>query len=38
MALFRGGDEDDAYVGAILIAEFLRTARDYDRRDFKRSW
>lgn len=38
MALFRGGDEDEAFTGALLIAEGLRTMRDYDRRDFKRVW
>lgn len=38
MALFRGGNEEDAFKGALLIAEFLRTVRDYDSRDFRRQW
>lgn len=38
LALFRGGDEDDAYLGALLLAEALRTVRDYDLNNFKRVW
>lgn len=38
MALFRGGDEDDAFTGAQLLAEGLRTIRDWDTVNFKRNW
>jgi hypothetical protein len=30
MALFRGEQTDEAYTGAILLAEALRTFRDFD--------
>jgi hypothetical protein len=38
MALFRGEDSDNAYDGAILLAEALRTIRDYDANTFQRQW
>lgn len=31
MALFRGDESDDAHTGAVLLAEALRTIRDWDR-------
>jgi hypothetical protein len=37
MELFRGEQSDNAYVGAILLAEALRTIRDWDSTNFKRS-
>lgn len=38
MAMVRGDDSDDAYVGAVLVAEGLRTIRDWDANTFKRQW
>jgi hypothetical protein len=38
VSLFHGGDPEDAYVGAVLIAEGLRTLRDWDSEHFNRSW
>ena len=40
MALLRGGDEEDAYIGAILLAEGLRTVRDWEvlKSGIKRVW
>lgn len=37
MALFRGEQTDEAYTGATLLAEALRTIRDWDVTHFKRS-
>lgn len=37
MAFIRGETSDDAYTGAILVAEALRTIRDWDTTNFKRS-
>lgn len=37
MALFRGEQTDNAYLGAVLLAEALRTIRDYDLLNFKRN-
>ncbi len=37
MALFRGDQSDQAYLGATLLAEALRTIRDWDLANFKRT-
>lgn len=37
MALFRGEQSDEAYTGALLLAEALRTIRDYDLTNFRRT-
>jgi hypothetical protein len=39
MALFRGEQSDEAYDGAIMLAEALRTIRDWDFNHFpNRRW
>jgi hypothetical protein len=39
MAFVQGKDTDEAYTGAVLVAEFLRTVRDWDRNNFPgREW
>lgn len=38
MALFRGETSDEAYTGALLLAEALRTIRDYDASTWQRLW
>lgn len=37
MALFRGEQSDQAYLGATLLAEALRTIRDWDLLNLKRT-
>jgi hypothetical protein len=40
LALFAGkdGDKEQAQIGALLIAEMMRTVRDWDFANFKRQW
>ncbi len=38
ISLLSGEKNDQAQIGALLIAEALRTIRDWDLNNFKRKW
>lgn len=38
VSFMRGGDAEEVEIGSILVAEALRTIRDFDASTFQRTW